>query len=153
MTAHVDTFCRDNMPPRDQWPDFLRLPYPERLNCGTALLDDTIARYGADRLALRTDAEQWTYGDLLATANRIAHVLAEDLDVVPGNRVLLRAPNTPWLVACWFAVMKAGAVAVTTMPLLRAGELATIVDKAAVSLALCDHRLLDELREIGRAHV
>ena len=146
MTAHVDTFCRDNMPPVDQWPVFLRLPYPERMNCGTALLDDTVARYGADWLALVTDDARWTYGELLAAANRIAHVLTEDLAVVPGNRVLLRAPNNPWLVACWFAVMKAGAVAVTTMPLLRAGELATIADKAAVSLALCDHRLLADLQ-------
>ena len=149
MTAHVDTFCRDNMPPPDQWPVFLRLPYPERLNCGTALLDETIARYGADRPALRTDTTAWSYGDLLATANRIAHVLAEDLGVVPGNRVLLRAPNTPWLVACWFAVMKAGAVAVTTMPLLRAGELTTIVEKCELSLALCDHRLLDDLHAVA----
>ncbi len=148
-SAHIDTFCRDNLPPRDLWPelrfDLPELRYPDRLNCAQALLDVTIARYGADRPALRTPTETWTYGDLLRHANQAARVLTEDFGLVPGNRVLLRGPNNPWLIAAWFAVLKAGGVAVTTMALLRAREIAALADITRPSLAICDHRFADEL--------
>src|SRR6186997_465701 len=130
-SAHVDTFSRDNLPPVESWPEFVfDLPdvqYADRLNCGVELLDRTIELLGADRPCLLSPTgERWTYGELLATSNRVAHVLVDELGVVPGNRVLLRGPNNPWLVACWFGVLKAGAVVVTTMPLLRPGELRTV---------------------------
>ncbi len=149
-TAHVDTFARDNLPPREQWPEFLfelpELRYPDRMNCATALLDRAIARGWGDRTAIVAPGGlRWTYADLLGHANRIARVLVEDLGLVPGNRVLLRAPNSPLHAACWFAVMKAGGIAVGTMPLLRARELTDIITKARVSHALCDSRLADEL--------
>jgi 2-aminobenzoate-CoA ligase len=149
-TAHVDTFARDNLPPPAQWPEFLfelpELHYPPRMNCATELLDAAVARGWGERRAIVTPGGlQWTYADLLAHANRIAHVLVEDLRVVPGNRVLLRGPNSPWMAACWFAVMKAGGIAVGTMPLLRAKELTDILRKAEVSHALCDARLAEEL--------
>ena len=149
-TAHLDTFARDNLPPRDQWPELLfllpELQYPERMNCATMLLDRAIERGWGDHPAvLSPDGVAWTYRELNARANRIARVLTEDLGVVPGNRVLLRAPNSPMHAACWFAVVKAGAIAVGTMPLLRAKELTDIVTKAQVSHALCDHRLAAEL--------
>jgi 2-aminobenzoate-CoA ligase len=149
-TAHVDTFARDNLPPREQWPEFLfdlpELRHPARMNCATELLDGAIERGWGNRRAIVTPGGvEWTYADLLAHANRIAHVLVDDLHVVPGNRVLLRGPNSPWMAACWFAVMKAGAIAVGTMPLLRAKELTDIIRKAEVSHALCDARLADEL--------
>jgi len=148
-SAHTDSFCRDRLPPGDQWPrlvfDLPELHYPDRVNAATVLLDDTAARLGADRPCLRSLQETWTYGDVLARANRIAHVLTAELGVVPGNRVLLRGTNTPWLAACWLGVLKAGAVAVTTMPMLRRGELDKITDRAQPSVALCDERLLDEL--------
>ncbi|MGH3386737.1 MAG: AMP-binding protein [Nocardioidaceae bacterium] len=149
-SAHVDTFCRDNLPPQDQWPEFLfDLPdvqYPDRLNCGTELLDAVVAEHGPDRPCLLSpDGPPWSYGDLLRVANQVAHVLVDDYDVVAGQRVLLRGPNNPWLVACWFGVLKAGAVLVTTMPLLRPGELSTIAEIARVDLALCDHRFVDDL--------
>jgi 2-aminobenzoate-CoA ligase len=148
-SAHTDTFCRDNLPPRDLWPelrfDLPELRYPDRLNCAQALLDVTIARYGADRPALRTPTETWTYGDLLRHANQAAQVLTKDFGLVPGNRVLLRGPNNPWLIAAWFAVLKAGGVAVTTMALLRAGEIAALADITQPSLAVCDHRFAGEL--------
>ena len=153
-TAHIDTFARDNLPPRERWPelrfDLPELAYPERLNCATALLGDALADGRAARTAILAPGLRWTYAELLAHANAIAHVLVEDLGVVPGNRVLLRAPNTPLLAACWFAVMKAGAIAVATMPLLRARELTDVVTKAEVSHALCDPRLGAEL-EAARA--
>ena len=152
-SAHVDTFARDNLPPFDQWPeltfDLPALHYPERLNCATALLDDVIAEHGADRPAVLSPTETWTYGELLTRANQVARVLVEDLGVVPGNRVLLRGPNNPWLVACWFGVLKAGGVVVTTMALLRAGELRTIGEIAQIGTALCDHRFLDDLAKAG----
>ncbi|HEX9343831.1 MAG TPA: AMP-binding protein [Actinomycetota bacterium] len=148
-SAHVDTFCRDHLPPAEEWPelrfDLPEVRYPERLNCATELLDRTAQRYGADRECLRSPGERWTYGELLGAANRVAHVLVDDCGVVPGNRVLLRGPNNPWLVACWFGVLKAGAVAVTTMPLLRPTELTRIAEIAAVDLALCDHRFTGDL--------
>ena len=152
-SAHVDTFARDNLPPFDQWPelrfDLPELQYPDRLNCATALLDDVIAEHGADRPAVLSPTETWTYGELRTRANQIARVLVDDLGVVPGNRVLLRGPNNPWLVACWLGVLKAGGVVVTTMSLLRAGELRTIVEMAQIGTALCDHRFLDELDKAG----
>jgi 2-aminobenzoate-CoA ligase len=149
-TSHVDTFARDNLPPRELWPEFIfelpELIYADRMNCATELLDRAVERGWGSRTAIvAADGARWTYAELLARANRIAHVLVEDLGLVPGNRVLLRAPNHPMLAACWFAVIKAGAIAVATMPLLRAKELTDIVTKAAVTHALCDARLADEL--------
>jgi 2-aminobenzoate-CoA ligase len=149
-TAHVDTFARDRLPPRKAWPELIferpELAYPARLNVATRLLDDAIARGWGERTAIVAPGRvRWTYAELLAHANRIARVLVEDLGVVPGNRVLLRGPNGPQMAACWFAVMKAGAIAVATMPLLRAGELATVIGKAQVSHALCDARLAADL--------
>jgi 2-aminobenzoate-CoA ligase len=148
-SAHTDTFCRDNLPPADQWPelrfDLPELRYPERLNCAEALLDATVARLGPERPCLRTPTGTWTYGDLLRRANQAAHVLTSDFGLVPGNRVLLRGPNNPWLVAAWFGVLKAGGVAVTTMPLLRAREIAALTDLTRPGLAVCDHRFADEL--------
>ncbi len=148
-SAHTDTFCRDNLPPADQWPELRfglpELRYPDRLNCAQALLDATIAACGADRPCLRTPTETWTYGDLLRRANQAARVLTEDFGLVPGNRVLLRGPNNPWLIAAWFAVLKAGGVVVTTMALLRAREIAALADITQPCLAICDHRFAAEL--------
>ena len=149
-TAHVDTFARDNLPPADQQPEFVfdlpELQFPERLNCATELLDKHIARGHGDRVCIRAPGLTWTYADLRDKANRIANVLVQDMGLVPGNRVLLRAPNNPMLAACWFAVMKAGGIAVATMPLLRAKELKAIIDIGQVSHALCDAALAEEMR-------
>lgn len=149
-SAHADTFARDHLPPADSWPELLfelpELAYPDRLNCGAELLDATIDRFGPDRPAFRTAAgELWTYGGLRRRVDRLAHVLTVDLGVVPGNRVLLRGPTGPWLAACWLAVMKAGAVAVTVLPQQRAQELATICSMARVGHALCHTGVLDDL--------
>jgi 2-aminobenzoate-CoA ligase len=149
-TAHVDTFAKDNLPPQSQWPEMIfglpELQFPERLNCATELLDK-MAQQHPGKTALVAPSLSWTYAELLAKANQIAHVLVEDMKLIPGNRVLLRAANNPLLVACWFAVMKAGGIAVTTMPLLRAKELVEVINKARVSHALCDGRLAEELQQ------
>jgi 2-aminobenzoate-CoA ligase len=148
-SAHTDTFCRDNLPPDDQWPQLeFTLPellYPERLNAADELLNPTITAGGADRPCLLSPTESWSYAETAARASQIARVLTEDLGLVPGNRVLLRGPNNPWLAACWLGVLKAGGVSVATMPMLRAAELAAIGAKAQVHLALCDHRFTEEL--------
>ncbi|MET8676876.1 AMP-binding protein [Streptomyces sp. NPDC004647] len=149
-SAHVDTFARDHLPPPDQWPELLfdlpGLRYPDRLNCGAELLDRTVERFGAERPAFLDAAGQvWSYGELLDRVDRIAHVLTSDLGVVPGNRVLLRGPTSPWLAACWLAVMKAGAVAVTVLASQRPLELAGICEMARVGHALCDSRSVDDL--------
>ena len=150
-TAHADTFARDRLPPPEAQPEFLfelpELRLPERMNCATALLDRHVAEGRGARPALRDgEGRAWSYAELQAQANRIANVLTRDLGVVPGNRVLLRAANKPMLAACWFAVMKAGAIAVATMPLLRAKELSQIIAKGQVTHALCDAALAAELR-------
>ena len=148
ISAHVDTFAQERLPPPDQMPELLfdRLEYPQCLNAAEELLDRrTDSGGGEDRCLIHQDGTVWTYGQLRSTANRIARVLTEDLGVQPGNRVLLRAPNSPMLAACWFAVLKAGGVAVTTMPLYRAGELRFMMEKAQVKHALCDARLAAEL--------
>ncbi|HEX6048696.1 MAG TPA: AMP-binding protein, partial [Gemmatimonadaceae bacterium] len=149
VSAHRDTFCRDRLPPRELWPamDFGTLPelaYPGQLNCATELLDRRVADGDGDRTAFFFPGGRWTYRDVLEMSNRIANVLVDDLGVVPGNRVLLRGPNSAMMVACWFAVVKVGAVVVCTMPLLRVRELTYIADKAEISLALCDARFAAE---------
>jgi 2-aminobenzoate-CoA ligase len=148
-SAHVDTFCRDRLPPQDQWPEFLydppQLRYPERLNCAAELLDATAAREREDRPCLRSTTETWTYGETVRRTNQLAQVLTEEFGLQPGNRVLLRGPNGPWLAAAWLAVIKAGGVAVTTMALLRPREIAIIVGLTEPSLAICDHRIAADL--------
>ena len=148
-SAHVDTFTRDNLPPREQWPEFLftlpELSYPPVLNCAAELLDRQVDSGGGARRCMVTDDEEWTYSDLLKRSNQVAHALVDEMGLVPGNRVVLRGPNNPWLVASWFGVIKAGGVAVTTMPLLRQRELGTMIDIAAVEMAICDHRFRDDL--------
>src|ERR1700750_36106 len=148
-SAHLDTFCRDRLPPQDQWPEFrFDLPglnYPERLNCAAELLDAAAARDGGDRPCLLSATETWTYGDTVRPTNQLAPVLTDDFDLRPGSRVMLRAPNTPWLAAAWLAVIKAGGVAVTTMALLRPREIATIVGLTEPSLAICDYRFAEDL--------
>ncbi|MFE6406696.1 AMP-binding protein [Streptomyces sp. NPDC057837] len=145
-TAHVDTFTRDHLPPPDQWPelrfDLPELRYPERLNCAAELLTGQ----PGDRDAFLTPGgERWTYADLRARVDRVAHLLTGELGVVPGNRVLLRGPTTPWLAACWLAVLKAGAVAVTVLAQQRPHELSTMCEIARVRHALCDIRSVDDL--------
>ena len=154
VTAHLDTFARDHLPPRDQWPELIfGLPefnYPERVNCATELLDKAVTERGwGERRAIISARGCLTFRQLLETANRIARVLVEDLGLIPGNRVLLSSGNSPLLAACWFAVEKAGAIAVATMPLMRAKELVEIIAKAQVSHALCDQSLAAEL-ELAR---
>ena len=151
-SAALDSFARDNLPPRDQWPDLPlgNLTYPDRLNCVTPLLDDHVAAGDGARACVRSPTEIWSYADLLSRVNRIANALVHQLGMIPGNRVLLRAPNTPMMVAAYFAVIKAGGIAVATMPLLRARELGAIIDKSRINLALCDHRLLDELHALQK---
>ncbi len=154
-TAHVDTFARDRLPPREQWPEFRfdlpELHYPPRLNCASTLLDEAILEGHGARIALYSASGNWTYYELLERANRIANALVRDLGVVPGNRVLLRGANTPMLAASWLAVMKAGAIAVTTMPMLRAKELGVMAERAQIDHAICDARLVAELHEAARA--
>ena len=148
-SAHRDTFAQDNLPPRSQWPEFLfeqpEFRYPALLNCATELLDKMVSRGFGHRPVIHAPEGSCTYTELYAQANRIANVLVREMNLRPGNRVLLRGANSPMMAACWFAVMKAGGVCVASMPLLRAKELTDIVTKAEVSHALCDKRLAAEL--------
>jgi len=146
-SAHTDTFTRDNLPPSQQWPliPLEKFDYPEHLNAAVELTDRMVARGFGDHVALIGNGRRRTYKELSDWTNRIARALIEDFGVKPGNRILVRAANNPAMVACWLAATKAGAVVVNTMPMLRAGELGKIVDKAEVGLALCDTRLTDEI--------
>ncbi len=150
-SAHIDTFARDNLPPAAQWPEFIynlpELKYPDRLNCVSALLDSWLGKGRGERPCVISPAENWTYAQLAERVNRIANVLVRDLGMVPGNRVLLRAPNSPVMVAACLAVIKAGGIIVATMPLLRAKELTYAIGKAKIKFALCDARLADEMEK------
>jgi len=154
-SAHTDTFVRDHLPPPEELPEFIfelpELQLPRRLNVAGELLDRWVAQGKGDRPCVRGHGVRWSYAELQAEANRIAQVLVHDFGLVPGNRVLLRGANSPMLAACWFGVIKAGGIAVGTMPLLRARELETIVDKARVTHALCDARLADEFDKLRAA--
>jgi len=150
-SAHRDSFARDSLPPREQWPEFRfdlpELRYPLRLNCAVELLDRNLALGRGDHPAVVSPVETLTYRQLAERVDRLANVLVRDLGLVPGNRVLLRSANTPWMVAAYFAVWKAGGIVVGTMPLLRAKELGVMLRKARVSHALCDARLAGEMRK------
>ena len=152
-TLHTDTFTRDRLPPKDQWPVFVfdrpEVQYPERLNCVQALLDEHVAQGRGDRMAVRgvnaTGPMGWTYAQLQTKVNQIAHVLVHDMGLKSGERLLLRGGNSPMMAACFLAALKAGLVVVPTMPLLRAAELRQIIVKAQVKAALCDSLLAEEL--------
>ncbi len=143
-SAHQDTFTRDHLPPPELWPvlEFTtrELQHPARLNAGVEIIDEAVRRFGPDRPALRTpEGTVWSYGELQDRANQIAHVLVEDLGLETGNRVLLRAPNTPWMVAAWLGTLKAGGVATVVFAALRAGELGPVVQRTRPVIALVDH--------------
>lgn len=146
-SAHSDTFTRDNLPAPEMWPeiDLGAHSYPEYINIGVELTDKLVAQGHGDRTALIGNGRRRSYKELTDWTNRIARTLVEDYGVKPGNRILIRSANNPAMVACWLAATKAGAVVVNTMPMLRAGELAKIVDKAEITHALCDTRLMDEM--------
>ena len=152
-SGHVDSFCRDRLPAPGDWPE-IRLEgfdYPEWLNAAVELTDRMVERGFGDHTALIGNGRMRTYKELTDWTNRIAHALVSDYGVKPGNRVLIRSANNPAMVACWLAATKAGAVVVNTMPMLRAGELGAIVDKAEVGLALCDTRLMDEMVQCAKS--
>src|SRR6476659_8530437 len=148
-SGHVDDFTRRNLPPFEQWPELLldrpEFQYPEYLNIAVELTDRIVEKGFGDRIALIGNGRQRTYKELADWSNRLAHALVENYGVKPGNRVLIRSGNNPALVAVWLAATKAGAVVVNTMPMLRAGELTKILDKAEIGLALTDSRIADEL--------
>ena len=148
-SGHADSFSRDNLPPIESWPTLdlaaAGLAYPERLNVVTELLDRHVAEARGERTAIVSGELRWSYAELAERVNRVANVLVRDLGLVPGNRVLLRAANTPMMVAAYLAVLKAGGVAVATMPMLRASELSYPIRKARIDLALCDHALVADL--------
>ena len=151
-TAHADTFCRDRLPPPDQRPEFrFDLPdvaaYPDQLNCATALLDGHVN----DKPCLRSPSTTLSYGEVGRLSDQLAQVLTEVHGLRPGNRVLLRGPNNPWLAISWLAVLKAGGVVVTTMALLRPKEISTLIELTEPSLAICDHRFTTDLAEAAPA--
>jgi len=144
VTAHRDTFVRDRLPPREAQPEFLfelpELRYPERLNAAVELID----KGDPDALAVINESGRWTYGEMRGLSDRIARLLVEEEDLVPGDRVLLRGPNGAMLFACWLGVLKAGGIVVATMPVLRAGEVATILECARIHHAIVDERCLGD---------
>jgi len=148
-SGHVDDFTRRNLPPSELWPELLldraEFQYPEYLNAAVELTDRNVEKGFGDHIALIGNGRQRTYKELADWSNRLAHALVENYGVKPGDRVLIRSGNNPALVAAWLAATKAGAVVVNTMPLLRAGELSKIIDKAEIALALTDSRIADEL--------
>lgn len=158
MKHYFDNFAHDSMPSIDLQPDyvFTDLPqfnHPEMLNCVDKLLDNHIKNGNGDAICLRTFEETWTYADLHEKANQIAHILIDDLGLVSGNRVLLRSANNPMMVACWFAILKAGGIVVATMPLLRSKELTTIIECAEISIAISDSDLAEEMNMVKSTYL
>src|SRR6218665_602694 len=151
ISAQTDRFVHERLPTPAQWPqlryDLPELQLPDQLNLVEQLLDQAMQRPWADRPLLRSAQRTLSYREARTEVDRIAQVLTEDLGLVPGNRVLLRGGNSATLALAWLAVVKAGMVAVATMPLLRARELGEIIAKSQPALALCEARLLDELHK------
>lgn len=150
MKHYEDNFAHNSLPAPELQPDYLfedlkQFQHPEMLNCVERLLDFHIKNGHGNATCIQTFEEKWTYNDLFEKANQIAHVLVEDLGLKSGNRVLIRSANNPMMVACWYAILKAGGVVVATMPLLRSKELTTIIDCAEISHVLCDSSLSEEM--------
>jgi 2-aminobenzoate-CoA ligase len=150
-SAYEDTFARDHLPPEAQWPELIfdrpEYQYPDRLNCVSELLAHWVAKGWENRPCMISNDGTVTYGEMAERVNRIANVLVKELGLKSGGRVLLRSANNPQFVAAYLAVMKAGGIAVATMPLLRAKEISYPIVKAQISLALCDIRLKDEMEK------
>jgi 2-aminobenzoate-CoA ligase len=148
-TAHLDTFAKDNLPPKELWPDLLyarpELRYPERLNCVHGFLDRWVEEGRGGEPCLIGASESLTYAEVQERVNRLANVLVDRLGLATGNRVLLRSANNPLMAIAHLAVLKSGGIVVATMPLLRAKEIAFPIRKARIALALCDHRLSEEM--------
>ena len=153
-SAHTDTFARDNLPPAESWPELLLdgFRYPAHLNAGVELTDIMVKKGFGDHTALIGNGRRRTYKELTDWTNRLANVLVDNLGVRPGNRVLIRSANNPAMVACWLAATKVGAIVVNTMPMLRAGELSKYIDKAQISYALCDTRLMEEMETCAKGN-
>jgi 2-aminobenzoate-CoA ligase len=151
-SSYLDSFTSDGLPSRDQWPTFIRdLPavqYPDRINASVELLDSSIKLVGRDKTAVIADDGVWTYGELLDDVCRTAHVLI-DAGLQSGNRVLLRSPNNGWLTIAWLAVLRAGGVVVTTIPMLRSGEIMQQTQVSEPNLAIVDHRYLEDWHSAG----
>ena len=142
-----DSFVRDRLPPPELLPEFRfdlpDLQYPERLNAAAELL-----KGGApDALAVINAHGRWSYAEIDSFSGRIARLLVDEHGLIPGNRVLLRGPNSYTMFAAWFGVLKAGGVVVATMPLLRPGEIATVIDRAQISHAIVDSRFIGDFRQ------
>ena len=154
-TAHVDTFARQHLPPREFWPEFIftrpELHYPPRLNCVSYFLDRWVEQGHGDAPCVISPAVSYTYRELQALVNRIANVLVRKQGLVTGGRVLLRSANNPMMVATYLAVIKAGGIVVATMPLLRAKELSYPIQKAEITIALCDGKLSEEMEKAKAA--
>jgi 2-aminobenzoate-CoA ligase len=156
-SAQIDRFVHDRLPPPGQHAltryDAPELQIAAQANLVVELLDKAIDAKGwADQPLLRSSKITLSYADVLERVNRISQVLTEDLHLVPGNRVLLRGGNSIGMALAWLAVVKAGLIAVASMPLLRAKELGDIIDKAQPIVALCDAKLLDELALAQQQH-
>jgi 2-aminobenzoate-CoA ligase len=147
VTAHEDTFVRDRLPPLEAQPEFLfdlpELRYPDRLNAAVELID----KGDPDAVAVINESGRWTYGEMRDLSDRIARLLVEEEDLIPGERVLLRGPNGAVLFACWLGALKAGGIVVATMPVLRPGEVATILERARIHHAIVDDRFLDDFMD------
>lgn len=157
MKHYDDNFAHDNLPPLNLQPNYITghsdFEFAENLNCVEYLLDRHIEEGNGNAIAMQTFDTTWTYNDLYEKANQIANVLTDDLNFVSGNRVLIRSANNPMYVACWFGILKAGGIAVATMPLLREKELTVIADNAKISHAFCDYRLEEELLSVKSSYL
>lgn len=156
FSAQIDRFVHDRLPSAEQLPEFRydlpELQFPDQVNLVEALLDKAPAKGFGDLPMLRSPTRTLTYAEAAIEVNRIAQVLTGDLGLVPGNRVLLRGGNSIAMALAWLAVVKAGLIAVATMPLLRAKELGEIIEKSQPTVALCEGKLMAEIEIAQQAH-
>ena len=149
MSGQIDRFVHERLPAAQLLPQTLptapEIQFPQQLNLVEQLLEMAETRGFGNRPLLRSTHVTLSYAQARERVDGIARMLTEDLGLVSGNRVLLRGGNSIGLALCWLAVVKAGLVAVATMPLLRARELGDIIDKAQPAAALCELKLLEEL--------
>ncbi|MFZ9314779.1 MAG: AMP-binding protein [Burkholderiaceae bacterium] len=151
MRQH-DRFVHDRLPPPTQQPQILRarpeFQFPQAFNLTDFLFEKGSAHRGPNAplfQGLEPGSAALSYRQAAERADQIAHLVRTRLGLASGSRVLIHAPNSAETALVWLGLVKAGMVAVATMPLLRAKELGKVIRKAEIAWAVVHPALVQEV--------
>ena len=113
------------------------------------LVGDAAQRF-ADREFLRFPGASLSFAGAHAASSRLAHVLIAH-GVRPGDRVAIMMGNVPDWPLSWFAIGKAGAVAVPVNARYREADLGFVLADSAAVMALATDELAGLVRAVAAA--